>query len=75
MREPKVGDWVCFLDVDGTGTALGVIEYIINKGVTGIISGVSTENTEKEYITHSRMVKTEDILEVRGEEVKNESIG
>lgn len=71
MREPKVGDWVCCLDVDDTGTALGIVEYIINKSITGIVNGDSVENTEKEYVTRSRVLKIEDILEVRGKE--NES--
>lgn len=74
MREPSVGDWVCCLDVDGTGTALGCIEYIINKGVTGIVIGGSVENTEKEYVTHNRTLKIEDILEVRGKEDEVRSV-
>jgi hypothetical protein len=68
MREPQVGDWVCCLDADETGTALGAIEYIINKGAAGIVIGASTDNTERQYVTHSRVLRIEDILEVRGEE-------
>lgn len=37
MREPKVGDWVCYLD--GEGTCLGIIEYVTDKGISGIHFG------------------------------------
>lgn len=57
--EPKVGDWVCYLD--GSGTALSVIEYIVDKGVSGIPSG----QTERQYIAHMHVLERGDILEVR----------
>lgn len=62
MREPRIGDWVCYLD--GTGTQFSIIEYIIEKGVSGIPSG----QTETQYVAHMKVLERGDIMELRKKE-------